>query len=184
MFYFYQPKNIKIMAIYKIIVNVNDESDALLIRVEDVYHTAYLSNDDDGTWVYDKDHNEVSPTLGDRGIPEGTRIVTEDENGEIEVDGRRFREITDEVYFDCPTIDIQHGINTEQIVFDSEFAQYYTVLDIVFIEKLDTIPQDYPNQPFVQKLMAKTDDGSNYLVTETHPFFVDEAYPKVTFKKL
>jgi len=109
--------------IYKIIVNDYYESDALLIRVEDVYHTAYLSNDDDGTWVYDKDHNEVSPTLGDRGLPEGTRIVVEDENGEIEADGRRFREITDEVFFDDPTIDVQHGINTEQIVFDSEFGE-------------------------------------------------------------
>ena len=172
------------MAIYKIIVNDYDESDALLIRVEDIYHTAYLSNDDDGTWVYDKDHNEVSPTLGDRGLPEGTRIVVEDENGEIEVDGRRFREITDEVYFDDPTIDVQHGINTEQIVFDSEFGQYHTVLDIVFIEKLDYIPQDYPNQPFVQKYRVKADDGSLYLVTETHPFFEDDAYPTVTFKKL
>jgi len=172
------------MAIYKIIANDYDESDALLIRVEDVYHTAYLSNDDDGTWVYDKDRNEVRPTLGDRGLPEGTRIVVEDENGEIEVDGRRFREITDEVYFDDQTIDIQHGINTEQIVFDSEFGQYHTVLDIVFIEKLESIPQNYPNQEFVQKYRIKDAEGNFFLVTETHPFFEDDAYPTVEFEKL
>lgn len=170
------------MAIYKIIVNVNDESDALLIRVEDVHHTAYLSNDVDNTWVYDEASNDVESTSGF--YPNWTRVVVEDKNGEIEVDGRRFREITNEVFFDCPTIDIQHGINTEQIVFDSEFGQYHTVLDIVFIEKLDYIPQDYPNQPFVQKFKAKTDDGRDYLVTETHPFFADDAYPTVTFKKL
>ena len=170
------------MAIYKIIVNVNDENDALLIRVEDVYQTAYLSNDVDNTWVYDEASGNVESTSGF--YPKGTRIVVEDENGEIEDDGRRFRDFTDEVYFDCPTIDIQHGINTEQIVFDSEFGQYHTVLDIVFIEKLEQIPQDYPNQPFVQKLKVKTDDGRDYLVTETHPFFEDDAYPTVKFEKL
>ena len=168
--------------IYKIIANDFNNEDAQLIRVEDIYETAYLSNDTDDTWVYDNDRNEVTSTDGF--YTEGTRIVKEDKNGEIEVDGRRFSDITDHISFDCPTIDIQHGINTEQIVFDSEFGQYSTVLDIVFIEKLESIPQDYPNQEFVQKYRVKDVDGNFYLVTETHPFFEDDAYPTVKFEKL
>ena len=58
------------------------------------------------------------------------------------------------------------------------------MLDIESIEKLDYIPQDYPNQGFVQKYRVKADDGNFYLVTETHPFFADDAYPTVTLKKL
>ena len=170
------------MAIYKIIANDFDNDDALLIRVEDIYETAYLSNDTDGTWVYDKDRNEVTPTEGF--YTDDTWIVEENENGEIEVDGRRFSGITDKVSFDCQTIDIQHGINTERIVFDSEFGQYHTVLDIVFIEKLESIPQNYPNQEFVQKYRVKDAEGNFFLVTETHPFFADDAYPTVEFEKL
>lgn len=64
----------------------------------------------------------------------------------------------------------EHGINTSKYSFEESVE----ILEGVCYESEYCIEQDYPKTPFQNFFKFVTNDGKEYYIKETHPFFIDE----------
>ena len=64
----------------------------------------------------------------------------------------------------------EHGINTSKYSFEESVE----ILEGVCYDSEYCIEQDYPKTPFQNFFKFVTNDGKEYYIKETHPFFIDE----------
>lgn len=64
----------------------------------------------------------------------------------------------------------EHGINTSEYYFDESVE----IIEGVCYDSQYYIEQDYPGTPFQNFFKFVSNDGKEYYIKETHPFFIDE----------
>ena len=64
----------------------------------------------------------------------------------------------------------EHGINTSEYSFDESVE----IIEGVCYDSQYYIEQDYPGTPFQNFFKFVSNDGKEYYIKETHPFFIDE----------
>ena len=67
-------------------------------------------------------------------------------------------------------LESEHGINTSEYSFDESVE----IIEGVCYDLPYYIEQDYPGTPFQNFFKFVSNDGKEYYIKETHPFFIDE----------
>lgn len=70
-----------------------------------------------------------------------------------------------------PSFDSEHGINTSHYEFDEDTE----IIEGICYKADDDIPQDYPHTEHQDFYRFVANDGREFYIKETHPFFIDES---------
>ena len=174
----------------------NYEGNVMMIPTKDIYEVVYLQTCCDYTYILTPD-GELEPTEGyypaDYFVGSDERLVVKredninhrlfagdefftikdpedpwDEDAEIDV-----IDVTDEwmSYVDGKAVDVEHGINTTQVIFDAEDNDYgWKTVDEVEADYYVEHVQNYPDQELTR--IYECSNGRK--IRETSPFFADD----------
>lgn len=162
-----------------------NEKEVMLINNSDIYDVVWLQTCVDDCYILSEDGNLSSvedyyPSnyfegSKDRLVIPVSRIRQRMLSGEtIEIEGKGYIDVTEDYmsYVTAKAVDIEHGINTDRIVFDADDDEYgWKSVGEADAEAYTEHEQDYPRQQLTR--IYECSNGSK--IRETSPFFPDDS---------